>query len=186
MTTAAKPIKFKPAAAVPATGRLAALALGRAEVLKLDPRIISREPGFNQRVVFGDLDSLGDDLVENDVQSPLTVRKDGERILLVNGDRRLTAIELKMKKGEWPEDPDRPGFPRPVPCINEGQGVTATERMFKQLSLNNGKPFTSCPRTSPIPPACSRPPTSTMPRASSSPPAATCSPVPAATTRPTT
>lgn len=140
-------MKFATATPVPANGRLKTIALGTAEVFKLDPRIISREEGFNARFDFGDIPGLADGIEANLIASGpsalpvLKVRKEGNRILLVDGDRSLTAVELLMEENRWPEDPKNPGFPLPVPCTSEGSNITPVDRIFMMLALNNGKQF---------------------------------------------
>jgi hypothetical protein len=103
-------IKFKRPVPVTASGRLKTIATGCAEIFKLDPRVISREPGFNTRYDFGDLVALTEDIAANGVIDPLKVRKDGAFIWLVNGDRRLTAVSFLIEEGRWPEDPRHPGY----------------------------------------------------------------------------
>ena len=134
--------KFRKAAPVPENGRLKTIAQGTAEVFKLDPRIIRRETGFNPRYDFGEIQILAEDILENGVLEALKVRKDGTSIFLVNGDRRLTAVETLIRNNLWPEDPANPGLPMPVPCTSEGKGIRPVDRLFMMLSLNTGKPFT--------------------------------------------
>jgi ParB-like chromosome segregation protein Spo0J len=136
----AKPFKKTPP--IPENSRLKSIASGTAEVFKLDPRLIEREPGFNPRYDFGEILLLAEDILENGVLEALKVRKEGTRVFLVNGDRRLTAVELLIKNQQWPADPKNPGYPMPIPCTSEGQGVKPIDRLFMMLSLNTGKPFT--------------------------------------------
>lgn len=133
--------KFRKHAPVPETARLKNLATGTSEIFKLDPRIISRDPGFNTRYDFGEIQILAEDILANGIQEPLTVRKEGSQVLLVNGDRRLSAVEFLMKNDLWPVDPKNPGFPMPLPCKSEGRDVKPIDRLFMMLSLNSGKPF---------------------------------------------
>ncbi len=135
-------MKFKKAPTIPENSRLKSIASGTAEVFKLDPRHITREPHFNNRYDFGDLQLLADDIEANGVLESLKVRKEGTTVYLVNGDRRLSAIELLIRDDRWPADPKNPGYPMPVPCTSEGVGVKPLDRIFLQLSLNTGKPFT--------------------------------------------
>lgn len=142
MPATTKPRKFKPAPQVPEGGRLKSVASGTAEVFKLDPRILSPQDGFNARYDYGDIEALAADIEANGVLETLKVRKEGGKILLVNGHRRLTAIRSLIDAGRWPEDPSNPGHPMPVPCTSEGKGVSPADRIFMMLSLNTGKPFT--------------------------------------------
>ena len=133
--------KFKAAPPIPEIGRLKDICSGTAEVFKLDPRFIQRDPGFNTRYDFGDISILAEDILENGVLEALKVRKEGNTIFLVNGDRRLTAIKQLISNGLWPADPKNPGHPLPVPCTSEGRDVKPLDRLFMMLSLNTGKPF---------------------------------------------
>lgn len=132
---------FKKPRPIPAADTLKGISTGRAEIYKLDPRTIQREPGFNTRTDFGDIAALAEDIAANGVLEPLKVRKDGEKILLVNGDRRLTAIKSLLDANRWPEDPVNKGYPMPVPCASEPRNVKPLDRIFMMLSLNTGKPF---------------------------------------------
>lgn len=133
---------FKKAPPIPADSRLKTIASGTAEVFKLDPRLIEREPGFNPRYDFGDIFALSEDILENGVLEALKVRKEGTHVFLVNGDRRLTAVEQLMRNNLWPQDPNNLGHPMPIPCTSEGVRVKPLDRIFMMLSLNTGKPFT--------------------------------------------
>ena len=135
-------MQFKSAPAIPSVGRLKSITTGTSEVFKLDPRYLSREPDFNTRYEFGDISVLAADIEANGILEALKVRKADDKVFVINGDRRLTAIELLLKDNRWPEDPARPGYPMPVPCTSEGKGITTTDRIFMMLSLNTGKPFT--------------------------------------------
>lgn len=134
--------KFKPSASIPLSGPIKDISSGRAEVFKLDPRLLSRQEGFNARYDYGDIEALAKDIEANGVLEALKVRKVGSHVLVINGDRRLTAIELLLSQGRWPEDPVNKGYPMPIPCTSEGKGVSDSDRIFMMLSLNTGKPFT--------------------------------------------
>jgi ParB-like chromosome segregation protein Spo0J len=135
-------MKFRKLPAIPENSRLKSIASGTAEVFKLDPRHITRDPGFNKRYDFGDIQILAEDILANGVLESLKVRKEGSTVFLVNGDRRLSAIQLLIRENLWPQDPKNPGFPMPVPCTSEGAAVKPLDRIFMMLSLNTGKPFT--------------------------------------------
>lgn len=115
--------------------RLKDLSLGVADRFKIDPTTIIVEDGFNQRHDFGDLDSLGNDILENGLAQDLIVRVSGtskDKVYLVDGERRLRAILKKIKAGH-----DIPF----VTCKSEGAFVKPVDRFFCQLSANTGKPF---------------------------------------------
>lgn len=142
---AKKPAKeqgFLPLPDLESTARLKQMAVRVADTFYVDPRRIKREPGFNQRIdLQKGVRRIKADVLANGVQEPLTIRKEGEVIYLVNGDCRLTTVEELIAEGLWPEDPKNPGQPMPVPCKSEGANVTPVDRLFLQLSLNNSTEF---------------------------------------------
>ena len=137
--------KFKKPLLPESATRLKAFAVTVTDTLYLDPRIIHRDKGFNMRLpleLAANARRLKPDIKAHGVKEALTIRKDGDKVYLVNGDSRLTAVEQLIAEGEWPEDPKNPGFPLPIPCKPEGKEiVTPADRFFLQLSLNNSKDF---------------------------------------------
>ncbi len=141
----AKPPKFKKPVLPEIATRLKAFAVTVTDTLYLDPRIILREKGFNQRLpleLAANARRLKPDVKAHGIKGTLTIRKEGDKVYLVDGDCRLTVVEELIAEGEWPEDPKNPGFPMPVPCKPEGKEIaTRADRLFLQLSLNNSKDF---------------------------------------------
>lgn len=142
---ATTPKKFKKPAPPKDLRRLKSFAVTVTDTLYLDPRIILRDPGFNQRLpleLAANARRLKPDVKAHGIKGTLTIRKDGDKVYLVDGDCRLTVVEQLIAEGEWPEDPKNPGFPMPVPCKPEGTDIATTaDRYFLQLSLNNSKDF---------------------------------------------
>lgn len=124
--------------------RLEELARGRAGCFPITPSLIQPEPDFNARLDYGDLDVLAADILANGLQQPLKIRKEHgtEDIFLIDGHRRLAAINLLIGKGQWPADKEDPELPAPIECTSEKRGTSPTSRLFMQLSMNTGKPFT--------------------------------------------
>lgn len=107
-----------------------------------DPTSIGRRAGFNPRIDFGEVAELAKSIQANGLLQPLRVRgvlptdeqPEGKFYVLVDGDRRLTAVELLMEQGEQ--------FADGVPVIivpKTQDDVTALVQMFE---ANTGKPFT--------------------------------------------
>lgn len=125
--------------ATPAKGKsLQSLALGRIDILKLDPRIIREAPGWNVRTPSPELEehieSLAASIKQIGVQEPLTVvNKDGVPNL-TNGHCRLAAVMRLIERGE-----DIPW----VPCRPESQYSNDAEHVLSMLTRNAGKPLST-------------------------------------------
>lgn len=91
--------------------------------------------GFNVRQDYGDLESLSSSIEENGVKVPLRVFKEkgSELYNVVDGHRRLKAVELAIENGRL--DPDE----FLIPCIMEGKGSNAEDRVLGMLLYNDGK-----------------------------------------------
>lgn len=84
--------------------RLRDLGHGRQDAVKLDPRDIRIEKGFNYRDINSEaaqahIDWLEKSIRENGVQEPIRVRYDNGVITLVNGECRLIAAKRLRSKG---------------------------------------------------------------------------------------
>jgi len=100
----------------------------------VDPRFIDRAPGFNPRTDFGDIEALAASIKVEGVQQPLTLKRKADgRLELVDGDRRLTAIELLLSQGETFDE----GIPAKL-VDKDQDDVTGLIQMFV---ANTGKPF---------------------------------------------
>lgn len=117
------------------------------------PTMIRRKPGFNPRFDFGEINELADSIKKNGLLFPLRVKPCSPSVLvevskgvyevqdnlkgcvyeLIDGDRRLTAIELLIKKGVsfadgvWIEE-----------VAQDQDDVTSLIQMFE---ANTGKPL---------------------------------------------
>lgn len=107
----------------------------------LDPRKIDRRPGWNPRFEFGEIEELMKSIRFQKAQdghgllNDLRVkRKDNtDRFELVDGDRRLTAIERLMDEGvEW-----QFGVPVKVVAANSSE----IQLLIQMFEANSGKPF---------------------------------------------
>lgn len=116
-----------------------------------DPTKICRRQGFNPRFDFGDMERLAAQIKtrkDQDPQSgglkfPLSVKRlakddprraQGFEFELIDGDRRLRAIESLMKKGE-------DFLPVGVPIIILDKDQTELEDLDEMFIANEGKPF---------------------------------------------
>lgn len=106
-----------------------------------DPRTIGRRVGWNPRIDFGDIAELAKSIKANGLLRPLRVKRPEaaynttDAFLLIDGDRRLTAIELILEE-------DANAFPEGVPIElvdKEQDSITSLIQMFEE---NTGKPFT--------------------------------------------
>src|SRR5258708_6046936 len=73
--------------------------VGRADLLKVDPRQILIRDGFNPRTTFV-LDELASSIREHGVLVPIRVRKnEHQQLELVDGERRLRATLMLIAQG---------------------------------------------------------------------------------------
>lgn len=116
--------------------------LKRTTAFHVDPTKIKRRDGWNPRFDFGEIEHLADSLVTTGMLNPIRIKRlekpdeNGFIFELVDGDRRLTAIELLIKKGKYAE-----AFPEGIPAIivdKAQDDLTSTIQMF---TANTGKPF---------------------------------------------
>ena len=128
--------------------------LKRSNAYFIDPTKIMRKPGHNPRFDFGDIERLAHQIkvqkaidghgLLNDIRvkriAP-TILDDGKGptgsqefiFELVDGDRRLTAIELLIKKGEV--------FEMGVPAKLDDKDQTEVAGLVKMYIANEGKAF---------------------------------------------
>ena len=110
--------------------------VSRGTMHNLDPRTITRKEGFNPRFDFGEIEELAKSIKANGLYMPLRVKRmqapvDGKYFELIDGDRRLTAIEHLLSKGEV--------FEKGVPAIIVDKGQDDVESLFQALETNAGK-----------------------------------------------
>lgn len=105
----------------------------------VDPRVIRRRPGWNNRFDFGFIPELTASIKAVGVQQPLTVRRlnkpdeQGFSFELVDGDRRLTAIEALLQEGHE--------FTKGVPVHMVNEGMDDKTARISMFVANTGKPL---------------------------------------------
>jgi ParB family chromosome partitioning protein len=106
----------------------------RSNAFFVDPKAIERREGWNPRFDFGDIHELKKSIKANGVLVPLRLKRAGEgRFILVDGDRRFTAIQELMK--------EKHQFKDGVPAILLPQDSTDVENLIQMFEANTGKPF---------------------------------------------
>lgn len=105
----------------------------RSDLLKVDPRSLKTQEGFNARVDYGDIDALKNSIVENGVQKPLKVRKDEQgNFGVIDGHRRMTAIQKALEEGA------EVGL---VPVVTADKHSNEEDDIFDIFIQNDGKPL---------------------------------------------
>lgn len=105
-----------------------------------DPRAIARREGWNPRFDFGEIADLAKSIQANGVlnalrvKRPMEPRADGKAFELIDGDRRLTAIELILET-----DPN--AFPDGVPVHMVEKSQDDLTSLIQMFEANTGKPF---------------------------------------------
>ncbi len=112
----------------------------RTSAYRADPKTITRRAGWNPRFDFGEIEELAKSLKINGLLNPLRVKRiagakaDAEhQFELIDGDRRLTAIELAMKGGFV--------FADGVPVIIVDKAQSDLDSLFQMFEANSGKAF---------------------------------------------
>lgn len=101
----------------------------------VDPRAVSRKEGFNPRFDFGEIEELAKSIKANGLLQPLRVQRAGVgKFVLVDGERRFTAIELIMKK-----EPDY--FAEGVHAIIVDAAQDDLTSLIQMFEANTGKNF---------------------------------------------
>ena len=119
---------------------IAAGVIKESKLYQIDPTKVTRTPGFNPRIDFGDMAELAASIKVNGLVNPLRVRRlpapteAGHLFVLVDGDRRLTAIEQLLSEGHQ--------FAQGVPAVLVNREQTATDDLVQMILTNEGKPFT--------------------------------------------
>jgi ParB family chromosome partitioning protein len=125
-------------AAAPAAGKNPAGIVRRPPFNHADPRAITRRAGFNPRFDFGEIGQLAKSIRANGVLMPLRVKRlaeeeGGKLFELVDGDRRLTAIEQIIAEGG--------DFPGGVPVIIVDKSQDDVTSLVQMFETNTGKAF---------------------------------------------
>lgn len=120
----------------------------RSSAFSADPRTITRRPGWNPRFDFGEIEELAKSIKEHGLLMPLRVKRvkphvkdDGKgpygtqefHFELIDGDRRLTALELLLQQGI--------DFPDGVQVIIVDKAQDDLTSLFQMYEANTGKPF---------------------------------------------
>ena len=119
--------------------RLKDISLSTLDMFRMDPMRIETVEGFNVRgetpALAAHLLWLKESIRQNGVQTPLTIRLEGEKVLLVDGHTRLRAVKELISEGVE--------FPTGVPCVPEGRNTTHEARTLRLLTANNGLPLSA-------------------------------------------
>jgi ParB/RepB/Spo0J family partition protein len=106
--------------------------VSRKDYYFLDPLQIKIRPNWNPRQVFDtqEDEELKLSIIENGVLEPLEVKRTGEDIVLINGERRIRATLKAIDEGHEIKG---------VPCLVQRHTMSDTEAMFLALNTNTGK-----------------------------------------------
>jgi ParB family chromosome partitioning protein len=111
--------------------------IGEVFLIPVD-KIVIDEQINNGRIDFGDLEELANSIEESGLRIPLLVKRtkvDGEeKFILMQGKRRLKAIELLIARGV-----DFPG----IKCLTVSPTYSVENSLFDQIVMNDGKPYSS-------------------------------------------
>lgn len=139
----------KPTAAQTATGIVTARPSAYNMV---DPRQIGRRPGFNPRFEFGEIEELAKSIkyqatqlaVPGGLLQAIIVKKSdevaGKPLVLVDGDRRLTAVELLLELSDK-GDPNGYDFPEGIPARLAPKDQTAIADLIQTFEAGQNKAF---------------------------------------------
>ncbi len=101
--------------------------------LMVSPSLIVADEQINPRSEYGDIEELMNSILENGIRNPLKGYKNGDKIILKDGHRRMRAVNLALTKGHKIER---------VPVIIEQGALNDEERTLEFLIYNDGKPLT--------------------------------------------
>lgn len=106
----------------------------RSNAYFIDPKEVVRKEGWNPRFDFGEIEALAKSIKSNGILNPIRVKhnEDG-KFEIIDGDRRLTAIEFLMKEGET--------FDNGIPAIIENKNIDEITSLVRMFESNSGKPF---------------------------------------------
>lgn len=130
---------------------LAAGIVKRVQTYNVDPTTITRRAGFNPRFDFGEIDLLAKSIAANGLLMPLRIKRIEPHVKptsrgaagtqgtqaynfeLVDGDRRLTAIEKLLSDGH--------AFPDGVPATLVERAQDDLTSLIQMFEANTGKAF---------------------------------------------
>ncbi len=106
------------------------------DIFSVDPRNIVIPDGFNSRVNFGDINELAEQIKECGMLNPVTVQatqtEDGEKYVLIDGERRYRAVMQLIENGE------KINY---IKAIIIPSNLTMKELYQQQAMRNEGKNF---------------------------------------------
>ena len=110
----------------------------RTNAFFVDPKTITRREGWNPRFDFGEIDELAKSIKANGILNPIRVKRlptvaDGKVFELIDGDRRLTAIESLLKKGHE--------FPEGIPALIVNKDQEDLTSLIQMFVANDQKSF---------------------------------------------
>ena len=88
---------------------------------------IKTQDGWNARRDFGDIEGLAAKIQKRGILQPLRVRREGNDIVLVAGERRLRAVQLLQEKGVPFEK---------VPCVLANRNANESDNFLDMLAEN--------------------------------------------------
>lgn len=100
------------------------------------PETLHEKKNFNVRYDYGDIDGLKNSIVQNGVKKPFEVRPmkdDKEKFIVVDGHRRLAAINKALEEGE---EVGR------VPVVKVDKHSSEEDDIFDLIIQNDGKTLT--------------------------------------------
>lgn len=131
-----------PSGPAPKDSKMALGLVRKTTQFHLDPRTIVRKAGFNPRFDFGEIDALARSIKANGVLNAIRVRRTGPGVHeLVDGDRRLTAIELLLANHEKGETDLAHDFAEGVPAIIVDREQSEVDSLVQMFEANTGKAF---------------------------------------------
>lgn len=99
----------------------------------IDPTMVVRREGWNPRFDFGDIKELVQSIKANGVLNPIRVKRVAGNFELIDGDRRMTAIEALLKEGHT--------FEGGIPAIILDKAIEDVEALIQMFEANTGKAF---------------------------------------------
>lgn len=115
----------------------------------VDPKAVFRKPGHNPRFDWGDIGELAKSIKYQAIEcyvpggllnAIIIKRRDVSSFELVDGDRRLHAVELLLK---WHAEgkPEGYDFPDGIPARLAAKDQTEVAGLIQMFEANTGKPF---------------------------------------------
>jgi ParB/RepB/Spo0J family partition protein len=116
----------------------------RSSAYYADPATIGRREDWNPRFDFGEMEELAQSIRENGLLNPLRVKRitpaNGKVFELIDGDRRLTAIEEFLLKG-GKAFTDIPSIAEGIPVVIVDKAQDDVTSLIQMFVANTGKNF---------------------------------------------